>query len=141
MTDIDMCGYLDQADRSSLKNLGFRHQTGDHFAYQFSDGQIWLLEFPESEVDGGTMKVRLDQDETLDVISVEFLLVDRMAQATDGTRVTFDEAVRLWVAVIEKADWKVVEQEIARRDAEGSIYHLRETYERVMAKARFLLSK
>ena len=138
-TDVDLCAYLDQGDRASLKSLGFRHLQGDHFEYVFADGQKWLLGFPDRQVDGEVSEIRLDQEETLDVISLESLVVDRMVQATDGTRITFDEAVRLCVATFEKTDWSSVEQEISRREAKRSISGLRQTYERVMIRTRTVL--
>lgn len=138
-TDVDMCAPLDQADRVSLESVGFRHLQGDHFEYTFSDGQKWLLEFPDRQVDGKVSQISLDQEEVLDVISLESLVVDRIVQATDGTGVTFDEAVRLGVATFEKTDWSSVEQEISRREAERAVPGLRQTYERVMSRTRTLL--
>jgi hypothetical protein len=39
-------------------------------------------------------------------------VVDRITQATDGTTVTFDEAVRLIVATTDRVDWVAVVAEI-----------------------------
>lgn len=138
-TDIDMCAYLDEADRRALRDLGFEQSHGDHFAYTFTEGERWLIEFPDSQVDGDVMTVELDVGETLNVISVESLVVDRLLQATDGTRVTFDEAVRLSYAVLEHADWDRIEIDIRQRSQIDPSLSLFETYERVIAAARRML--
>ncbi len=138
-TDVDMCAYLNQDDRLMLKDVGFGHRQGDHFAYTFGDGEAWLLEFPASQVDGDVTSIRLDSDETLYVISLESLIVDRMLQTTDGTGVTFDEAVRLCVAVMESADWDRVKVDVLERDQLQPGLGLLETYERVLAFSQSLI--
>jgi hypothetical protein len=120
-TDVDMCAYLDRADRASLTSLGFRYLQGDHFSYTFPDGERWLLEFPYSQVDGSVSVIELGNSETLNVISVESLIIDRVQQATDGAAGTFDEAVRLCVAVFRRADWPTVQREIEKRDSAGPL--------------------
>lgn len=140
-TDIDMCAYLDQADRASLESLGFRHLQGDHFEYVFADGQKWLLEFPDRQVDGEVSVVALDDEEVLEVMSLESLVIDLLVQATDGAGVTFDEAVRLCAASFEQIDWPSVEREISKREANRSIRGLRQTYEKVMNRTRTLLGQ
>lgn len=136
-TDVDMCAYLDEADRLSLASLGFRHVQGDHFEFTFADGERWLVEFPDTEVDGTTTTLLLDDGELLQVISLESLLVDRFLQATDGSRVTFEEALRLMVAVLDRADWATVEADLLRREASGTS-GLLDAYERVRGRARTL---
>jgi hypothetical protein len=131
-TDIDMCAYLDEADRQALQEAGFRHLQGDHFDYEFDDGQRWLIEFPSSQVDGDVISVVLDDHESLTVISLESLIVDRALQATDGTRVTFTEAVRLCVAVFEDADWTKVDDEIRQRNELEPMLDLDPTYRLVV---------
>jgi len=138
-TDVDMCAYLDEDDRQVLMNLGFEHIQGDHFAFTFGDGERWLIEFPDSQVDGEVMHVKLDDDETLEVISLESLIVDRSLQATDGTQVTFDEAVRLCVAIFEYPNWALVETDIMERDRLQPSLRLSDTYERIVAASRRLL--
>lgn len=114
-TDIDMCAYLDESDCSALIALGLTQIQGDHFEYVFGDGQRWLIEFPDTTVDGNTVSVRLAEGEYLRVISLASLIVDRVLQSTDGTTVTFDEAVRLVYATFDRVDFSVVEAEIRRR--------------------------
>lgn len=138
-TDVDLCAYLYEGDRQGLRDLGFEHSQGDHFAFTFGDGERWLIEFPDSQVDGDLMFVLLDRDEMLAVISLESLVVDRMLQATDGTEVTFDEAVRLCYAVFEHADWSRVDVDVRERSQDKPSLKLLETYERVLARTRALL--
>ena len=135
-TDVDMCAYLNEADRKTLKELGFEHLQGDHFAYAFSDGQRWLLEFPSSQVDGEVTRIQLDGEEVLEVISLESLIVDRVLQATDGTQVTFDEAVRLCFAVFERAAWQRVEADVAERNSLQPGLRIQDTYERILNAVR-----
>jgi hypothetical protein len=135
-TDVDLCAYLDDDDRTELARLGFQNLQGDHFLYTFRDGEKWPVEFPGSVVDGDVMNVSLDSDEILTVINTESLVLDRIRQATDRTGVTFDEAVRLCRAVKETANWALVERRINTEDREAPLLRLRETYERVLAKAK-----
>lgn len=133
-TDIDLCAYLDEEDRTQLDRLGFKHLQGDHFVYTFRDGEKWPVEFPDSVVDGDVMHVSLDTGEVLTVLSTESLVLDRVRQATDRTEVTFNEAVRLCRAVKETADWALVEDKVDEEDRQAPLLRLRETYERVMAE-------
>lgn len=139
-TDVDMCAYLDEADRASLRSLGFGHIQGDHFDYTFSDGETWLIEFPDTHVDGTVVPVRLAQDEILEVISLESLMVDRLLQATDGSGVTFDEAVRLAFATYNTANWEEIEKDVSRREASGEVSGLGETLEGVLRRVGDLLN-
>lgn len=135
-TDVDLCAYLDATDRQALTRLGFENLQGDHFRYTFIDGQVMLLEFPDARVDGGVMQVVLDDDEPLLVIDQESLVVDRVEQATDGTQVTMEEAVRYCFAVADQVDWPRVEGEIRRRDQANPLIKLLATYERILAEVR-----
>lgn len=140
-TDIDMCAYLDCADRESLADRGFRHLEGNHFEYTFPDGERWLLEFPDRQVDGSVSVIELGGSETLNVISLESLIIDRVLQATDGTVGTFDEAVRLCVAAFRRADWPEVQREIEKRDSAETLLELRQTHTRVLERTRTLLGE
>jgi hypothetical protein len=140
-TDVDICAYLDEADRASLRALGFRHIQGDHFEFTFPDGETWPIEFPDSRLDGTVMSIRLDPEETLDVISLESLIVDRLLQATDGNRVTFDEAVRLVAATITRADWDTVEEDVNRRETAGLISGLTKVKQDVLERVRQLMGQ
>lgn len=134
-TDIDLCAYLDDRDRRELGRLGFRHLHGDKFVYTFRDGEKWPLEFPDSVVRGDVMHVSLGADEVLTVISTESLVLDRVRQATDRTQVTFEEAVRLCCAVMQTADWTLIERQVDEEDRQAPQLRLRETYERMLAEA------
>lgn len=130
-TDVDLCAHLDPEDRESMSEIGFVRLQGDHFAYTFEDGERWLLEFPDSEVDGDVQVLEIDPDHQMMVITLESLIVDRIQQATDGTGTTFDEALRLWVAVVDRADWPKVESDLAGRDALEPGLGLLTTYQRL----------
>lgn len=134
-TDVDLCAYLDEEDRTELDRLGFKRLQGDHFLYTFRDGEKWPVEFPDSVVDGDVMHVSLDTDEVLVVISTESLVLDRIRQATDRTDVTLDEAVRLCRAVKDTADWSWIEAKVNEESRRAPLLRLRETYEEVLARA------
>lgn len=135
-TDIDMCALLDASDRQALVELGFTNSQGDHFEYQFVDGEMWLLEFPDSQVDGDTEMIDLSSEDQLAVIRKESLIVDRILQATDGTKITFQEAVRLCVVVDTSTNWSWVESEIGKRDSLEPGLQLAATFARVMEEVR-----
>jgi len=134
-TDVDLCAHLDEEDRTQLDRLGFKHLQGDHFLYTFRDGEKWPVEFPDSVVDGDVIHLSLDTGELLLVISTESLVLDRVRQATDRTDVTFNEAVRLCRAVKDTADWVSIESRINEEDSQAPLLRLRETYEKVGARA------
>jgi hypothetical protein len=134
-TDVDLCAYLDEDDRTELDRLGFKHLHGDHFLYTVPDGEKWPVEFPDSVVDGDVMHVLLDAGEELTVISTESLVLDRVRQATDRTNVMFNEAVRLCRAVKGTADWALIEDRVSEEDRRAPLLRLRATFEQVMAKA------
>lgn len=135
-TDVDMCAPIDPSDRQALVELGFTNSQGDHFEYQFADGELWLLEFPDSQVDGDIEMIELSSEDHLAVIRKESLIVDRLLQATDGTKITFQEAIRLCVVVYTSTNWSWVESEIARRDSLEPGLQLAATYVRVMEDVR-----
>ena len=138
-TDIGMTARLDEEDRSRFVDLGFEHTHGDHFVFVFDDGEVWPIEFPDSQVDGEVDVIRLTDDDLLTVIRLESLIVDRLLQATDGTGVTFEEAVRLCVAIYEKADWAWVAGEIDRRHGLEPGLGLSRVHRRVISRTRSLL--
>lgn len=138
-TDVDMCAFLDASDRQALVELGFTNSQGDHFEYQFEDGELWLVEFPDSQVDGDVSMIQLSAEDTLSVIRLESLIVDRLLQATDGTRITFEEAVRLCVAAHGTTDWDWVVAEIGRRDSLEPGLGLSDVHDRVLHEVRSLV--
>ncbi len=137
-TDVDLCAYLDAEDRESMKAVGFAQVQGDHFKYTMPDGEVWLVEFPGTRVDGTTMQIRLGPSDELTAISRESLVVDRIAQATDGSDVTYGEAVRLCLAVLATADWSEVELQLQGRHEIEPHIRIIPTYESVMSRVRVL---
>jgi hypothetical protein len=89
-----------------------------------------LLEFPDRVVDGQISRIALDDQEILDVIRLESLIVDRVVQATDTASTTFDEGVRLCVAVFGRTDWVWVDREFKRRDSTEPGLGLHDVYAR-----------
>ncbi|MCL1588396.1 MAG: hypothetical protein M3092_08255 [Actinomycetia bacterium] len=114
-TDIDLVGAVGVADRVALIDAGFVESGGRHVKWVFSDGSAELVEFPESRLDGTFERITLSEDTAINVITVESLIVDRINQATDGMSVTFDEAVRLVIAVGDRVDWAAIASELAGR--------------------------
>lgn len=140
-TGVDMCAFLDGSDRQTLVELGFSNSQGDHFEYQFEDGELWLLEFPDSQVDGDVSMIQLSDEDTLAVISRESLIVDRLLQATDGTTITFEEAVRLCVVTYRTTNWSWVSTEIGRRGSLEPGLGLSDVFDRVLHKVRSLIDQ
>ena len=114
-TDIDLVGAVGSSDRAALIVAGFLDSGGRHLQWVFTDGSSDFVEFRESDLDGTFEQVALSDDVTINVITVESLVVDRIHQATDGTAVTFDEAVRLVIAVAGRVDWVTVATDMAKR--------------------------
>jgi hypothetical protein len=134
--DVDMCARLNEDDRQAMRDVGFEHLQGDHFAYTFGDGERWPLEFPDSVVDGETMTVKLNDIEAVEVVTRESLIVDLITQATDGSGVTFDEAVRLCVATYDEANWAWIEADIQERSLGRIGPRLLRAYDRVLTEVR-----
>jgi hypothetical protein len=111
-TDVDLVGVVTADDVSALLDAGFVDQVGRHLRWDYPNGVSELVEFPGSTLDGSFERIQLSDTVTVNVISLESLLVDRIMQATDGTDVTFDEALRLIVATADRADWSAVAAEI-----------------------------
>lgn len=118
-TDIDIVGVISQDDLVALVAAGFVETGTRHLRWDYPDGTYELVEFPESTLDGDFMRIELSSETYVNVISLESLVVDRFHQATDGTPVTFDDAVRLVVATADRVDWPTVSMTITSRpDAE-----------------------
>jgi len=107
-TDVDIVGVVTTADRSALVDAGFVETGGRHLRWDYPDGTSEWVEFPETTLEGSCEHIRLSDTVTMNVITVESLIVDRIVQATDGTVVTFDEALRLIVATADRVDWSAV---------------------------------
>lgn len=107
-TDVDIVGVVTAEDRSALMDAGFVETGGRHLRWDYPDGTSEFVEFPGSTLDGSFEQIQLSDTVTMNVITVESLMVDRIVQATDGTDVTFDEALRLIVATADRVDWSDV---------------------------------
>jgi len=114
-TDVDIVGVVTADDRMALVDAGFIKTGGRHLRWDYPDGTSELVEFPESTLDGNYERIEISTDVVINVIDVESLVVDRITQATDGTGVTFDEALRLIVAAAERVDWSIVAAALRRR--------------------------
>lgn len=114
-TDIDLVGVVSRRDRDALVTAGFVESGGRHLQWQYPDGHADLVEFPESVLDGDFEQIRLSDTAAINVITAESLVVDRIHQATDGTNVTFDDAVRLVTAVSDRVDWPAVAHDLRSR--------------------------
>ena len=103
-TDVDIVGSVDDASKAALIEAGFV-QYGRHLRWVYPDQTSDDVEFPEATLDGDFELIQLSDDVSVSVITLGSLIVDRVHQATDGSAVTMDEAVRLVVATAEEADW------------------------------------
>jgi hypothetical protein len=113
-TDVDLVGPIGRSERARLVAFGFTETGGRRVRWGFSDGTSELIEFPERHLDGSAVRIDLSGGVVVRVISLESLMVDRINQATDGTDVTFDEAVHLAVAAAE-IDWAQVRADLDER--------------------------
>jgi hypothetical protein len=111
-TDVDLVGVVTAEDRSALVAAGFVETGGRHLQWDYPDGTNELVEFPGSTLDGSFEQIQLSDTVRMNVISIQSLVVDRIVQATDGTIVTFDDALRLIVATADRVDWSAVAAEI-----------------------------
>ena len=111
-TDVDIAGVVTPADRSSLVDAGFVETGGRHLRWDYPDGTSEWVKFPGTTLEGSFEHIRLSDTVTMNVITVESLMVGRIMQATDGTVVTFDEALSLIVATADRVDWPAVAAEI-----------------------------
>ncbi len=135
-TDIDIVGVVSAEDGAALVEAGFIDLGGRHLQWIYSDGTAELVEFSETAFDGDFEQVRLSNDVVINVISAESLIVDRIHQATDGTRTTFEEAVRLVVAVVDRVDWAAVSADIESRP-EAAYLHSMDTTHQVLVAAGY----
>jgi hypothetical protein len=122
-TDIDLAAT--GVGRSELELLG-RHGFTDRgighrhieLPLRGSEPPV-LVEFPSDLTDiDATDRVTLPDGVAVEVISLPDLVVDRLIQATDGTPVTFDDAVALLVATNGQVDWTTVLRLVEKRSAE-----------------------
>jgi hypothetical protein len=114
-TDVDIVGVMTADDHRALVAVGFVETGGRHLRWDYPDGTDEVVEFPGSILDGSFERIQLSDTVTMNVISVESLVVGRIVLATDGTSVTFDEALRLIVAVADRVDWQAVVADLQGR--------------------------
>jgi hypothetical protein len=96
-----------------------------------------LIEFP-TDLDGieSTDTIALTDGVSIEVISLSDLIVDRLIQATDGTSLTFDDAVALLVATYGDIDWQVVDRLVERRSLDPMLSELPTVLQRVRTVAK-----
>lgn len=132
-TDVDLVGVVTAQDRIALVDAGFVETGGRHLRWDYPDGKSELVEFPESTLDGSFERIQLSEEVLVNVITVESLVVDRIVQATDGTGVTFDEALRLIVATADRVDWSGVAADIRARPDTPYLGSMDRAYELLLA--------
>lgn len=118
-TDIDLVGVVSRRDREALVAAGFVDRGGRHLRWEYSNGDVELVEFPESVLDGDFERIRLSDTVAVNVITAESLVVDRIHQATDGSTATFDGAIQLIIAVAHRVDWAMIAADLRGRPEAG----------------------
>ncbi len=132
-TDVDIVGLIDDAAKGSLVEAGFI-ENGRHFRWVYPDETFDDVEFPESTLDGNFEQIVLSADVSVNVITIESLIIDRIHQATDASVVTFDEAVRLVVATSGEADWEAIATDLTSRP-DSKFLGIASTAHRVLSAA------
>lgn len=119
-TDLDLCGRLTPADRSTLHALGFR-KRGRHW---FHDASKVAVEFPEERIDGDEGRIeRLPiSGGTAAIIGVDDLYLDRLRQATapfqpDGS-IEFQSALAVAAGGFDRIDRRYVLRRIREIEVE-----------------------
>lgn len=107
-TDIDMVGPIGPRDRTALARAGFV-RDGRHWVWGSGDHEV-AIEVPGTTLFGEDPPELVDvEGRVVSVISVNDLMMDRLVQATDGTAVTWEEALSLAIAARDRIDWTVIE--------------------------------
>jgi len=100
------------------------------------------VEFPTDLTDiDATDTVTLPDGVSVEVISLPDLVVDRLIQATDGTPVTFDDAVALLVVTSGEVDWTTVLRLVEKRSAEPWLDAFPEVLKRTRSTAEKTLRR
>ena len=108
LTDIDMVGTIDSRDIAALERAGFI-RDGRHWVTG-SDNQEIAIEVPGDSLFGVEQPALIDvAGVEVQVITVNDLMIDRLIQATDGTTVTWEEALSLAVGAQDRIDWHLIE--------------------------------
>lgn len=114
-TDIDLIADVGPAEREELVKWGFQWAGVGHrhLSYEFRDGEIALVEFPSSALDGTRPPEWREAQPGAGIwlIALDDLMMDRLQQVTDGSLVTFEAAVSLAQAMSNSIDWEGLEEE------------------------------
>lgn len=108
-TDLDLVASANTADRKRLVAGGFEWAGVGHrhLSITMPDGEVILVEFPDSELDAvfPPERIEIEPGVSVSIISLNDLVMDRLRQATDGTPVTFEAAIDLAAAAYASIDW------------------------------------
>ena len=135
-TDIDLAATgVGRSEFETLAGQGFidRGIGHRHIELHLRDSEPpELVEFPTDLTDiDSTDTVRLAERVAVEVISLSDLVVDRLIQATDGSPVTFGDAVSLLVAMSSEVDWTTVMRLVEQRSDEPILNELQEVFESI----------
>jgi hypothetical protein len=139
-TDIDLAAPdVGRAEFELLGAAGFLDRGPGHRHIELRLGEPEfpdLIEFP-TDLDGieSTDTIASTDVVSVEVISLPDLIVDRLIQATDGTSLTFDDAVALLVATYGDIDWQMVAQLVEHRSLDPMLSELPTVLQRVRAAA------
>jgi hypothetical protein len=119
-TDLDLCGWVRDDERVTLRRLGFR-KRGRHW---FHEPSKVAVEFPDSRIDGDDDRVERFRvgGGTVAMIGVEDLYLDRLRQSTAkpiDTSIEFMSALAVAAGAFERIDRRYVLRrirEIERRE-------------------------
>ncbi len=107
-TDIDMVGPVDSRDRAVLAREGFV-RDGRHWVWGSGAHEI-AIEVPDNTLFGEDPPELVTVEGcVVRVIAVNDLMLDRLIQATDGSTVTWEEALSLAIAAWDRIDWPLIE--------------------------------
>ena len=113
-TDVDMVGPIDARDKAALDRLGFV-RDGRHWVSGSGDDQI-AIEVPSERLYGEEAPELVEVEGVfVQLISVNDLMMDRLIQATDGTIVTWEEALALAIGAGDRIDWTVIRSRACSR--------------------------
>jgi hypothetical protein len=113
VTDIDLVGYVSGSDEDRIRAAGFR-RLGRHWVLEYEDKAL-AIEIPDTDVLGEEPPEVVEVDGAhIAIISVTDLMMDRLLQASDRTRVTREEVQQLAVAASDRIDWERLEERAAR---------------------------
>jgi len=139
-TDFDLVGPLGPAVDRALGVLGFARRG--RFLVLAAAGRELVLDLPDDtlfDLAGDPPdRVVVAEGVTAAVLSATDLMMDRVLQATDGTAITLEEAVRLAVGAYRRIDWRVLESRsrVASEQGSGAYALLPATLHRVRSLAR-----